>query len=70
MKKSYIYTSKSQILCQRDVGQSVDEYFYVTDRLGSVRQLIDDEAEVVANYTYSPFGQTLETAAAEGRNVA
>ena len=66
MTKSYIYTDKSRILAQRNGGQAAAEYFYLTDRLGSVRQLIDDTGSVVRNYTYSPFGQLLEEAAAGG----
>jgi len=50
----------SQIIAQRNGGQAAAEYFYVTDRLGSVRQVIDNTGAVVANYTYSPFGQMLE----------
>jgi len=66
LTKSYIYTDKSRILCQRNGGQAAAEYFYVTDRLGSVRQLIDDTGSVVRNYTYSPFGQLLEQGTAGG----
>ena len=50
----------------RNGGQAAAEYFYVTDRLGSVRQLIDDTGSVVRNYTYSPFGQLLEQGQAGG----
>ena len=60
LTKSYIYSNRGQLLCQRDGGQSADEYFYVTDRLGSVRQLIDSAGDVKNNYTYDPFGQMLE----------
>ncbi|MHC4076431.1 MAG: RHS repeat domain-containing protein, partial [Planctomycetota bacterium] len=61
MTKSYIYSNnRSQILCQRAGGQSADEYFYVTDRLGSVRQLVDKDKNIVLNYTFNPFGATLE----------
>ena len=63
MTKSYIYSDTGQILCQRDGGQSAPEYFYVTDRLGSVRQvvgIVDNEPAVVLSYTYSPFGQMVE----------
>jgi RHS repeat-associated protein len=61
LTKSYIYSNNGQILCQRDGGQSADEYFYVNDRLGSVRQVIDSTGDVERNYTYSPFGQLLES---------
>jgi len=56
IKKSYIYEN-SRIIAQRD---SANKYFYVNDRLGSVRQLINASGSVVRNYTYSPFGQILE----------
>jgi len=59
VKKTYMYAD-SQIIAQRNGGQTAAEYFYVTDRLGSVRQVIDNTGAVVANYTYSPFGQMLE----------
>lgn len=66
LTKSYIYSSFSRILAQRAGSKADDEYFYVTDRLGSVRQLIDDSGEVQINYTYTPFGQTWSTASAGG----
>ena len=59
VKKTYMYAN-TQIIAQRNSGQAAAEYFYVTDRLGSVRQVIDNTGAVVANYTYSPFGQMLE----------
>ena len=65
LTKSYIYSDR-QILCQRDGGASAGEYFYVTDRLGSVRQVVNNAGAVVLNYTYSPFGQTLEQSKATG----
>ena len=60
-----IYTN-GQILAQSDGGQSASKYFYVNDRLGSVRQVIDMSGSVKRNYTYSPFGQLLESGAASG----
>jgi len=73
LTKSYIYSDSAQILAQRDGGQTADEYFYITDRLGSVRQLISydsgtEATTVQRNYTYSPFGQTLETAGSFANN--
>ncbi len=62
--KTYIYEN-AQIIAQRDGGQSANEYFYVKDRLGSVRQLINASGDVVRNYTYSPFGQLLESGTAQ-----
>jgi len=57
--KSYIYEN-SGIIVQQTGGQSADQYFYVKDRLGSVRQIINSAGNVVRNYTYSPFGQVIE----------
>ncbi len=66
LKKAYIY-GKSQPLAQYDIGtytgdwhDSADLYFYMHDRIGSVRQIIDTAGQVARNYTYSPFGKTLE----------
>ena len=56
LTKSYIHTNRGQILAQFDNGI----YLYTTDRLGSVRQITDWQGNVLANYTYSPFGQMLE----------
>lgn len=32
-------------------------YYYTTDHLGSVREMIDDTGAIRARYTYDPFGQ-------------
>jgi len=71
LKKSYIYAG-AQILAQREHTNAADptvydEYFYVHDRLGSVRMVVeyDDTAGTVdtANsYTYTPYGQFYESA--------
>ena len=68
LKKSYFYSDTGRILAQRNGGQTADEYFYVADRLGSVRQIVDDTGSVVADYTYSPFGQTLEQSGSFANN--
>jgi len=36
-------------------------YFYLYDRLGSVREIINKNGQVVNHYTYGPFGQTIES---------
>ncbi|MCK5602829.1 RHS repeat-associated core domain-containing protein, partial [Candidatus Pacearchaeota archaeon] len=36
-------------------------YFYLHDRLGSVRQLIDTSATVKNTYTYEPYGEAFTT---------
>jgi len=65
LKNSYIYAD-GQILAQYDGDPRADPpaaiYFYLHDRLGSVRQVIDDTAAVVNHYTYEPYGRTLDSA--------
>ena len=58
--KTYIYAN-GQILAQHNGSVAQDnKYFYIHDRLGSVRQVIDTSGDVVKYYTYKPFGETLE----------
>ena len=61
-----VYTPSGQILVQYDCNgyntdtNSVivnDKFFYVHDRLGSVRLLINSVGSVVNSYTYSPYGE-------------
>jgi len=52
---TYVY-GNSQILAQYDGDYTANKYFYLSDRLGSVRQLIDTDGDVVKRYTYDPFG--------------
>ena len=67
LKTSYIYAG-SQPICRYDVnGTNVYNnvnyeaiYFYVTDRLGNVRIVIDANGTAHNSYTYTPFGQYLE----------
>ncbi len=59
IKKTYIYAN-SQIIAQHDGDDSNDLYFYLHDRLGNVRQIINTSGTVVRLYTYNPFGETLE----------
>ena len=66
MKKSYYYAN-AQILAQREHADSedpevYDEYFFVHDRLGSVRMVVEyddvtDRVAVANSYVYTPFGQ-------------
>jgi RHS repeat-associated protein len=60
LTKSYIY-SDGQILSQRihDDQDPYDytPYYYVHDRLGSVRLMIDNSGTAVNSYTYKPYGQ-------------
>ena len=66
LKKKYIYADR-QILAQHDIDDDAqpaqdDKYFYLHDRLGSVRLVIDDSATpaVVKYYTYEPFGEVID----------
>jgi RHS repeat-associated protein len=48
------YYANAQILRQ---ANSAGSYFYIHDRLGSIRLVINDAADVNNSYTYSPFGE-------------
>lgn len=52
--------ANGQILAQHDGGHTAKRYFYLHDRLGSVRQIVNSSGNVVRLYTYEPFGQALE----------
>lgn len=58
--KSYVY-GNAQVIAMYDGAQetNTDKYFYMHDRLGSVRELIDRIGAVVLMYTYNPFGELL-----------
>ena len=58
--KTYIHAN-GQVLMQHDGDIDADRYFYLHDRLGSVRQVIDPDADVVNCYTYDPWGATIGT---------
>ncbi len=62
VKKTYIYAN-GQILAQHDGPHTASKYFYLHDRVGSIRQIIDTSILVnVKNfYTYNPFGETIES---------
>jgi RHS repeat-associated protein len=55
VKKTYIY-SNGEILAQHTGGYDAPIYYYLHDRLGSVRQIIDPNGKVVNRYMYQPFG--------------
>ncbi len=58
--KAYVYAN-SQILMQHNGTPATNnKYFYLHDRLGSVREIIDTAGDVVRHYTYGPFGETIE----------
>jgi len=56
----YLYAN-SQIVAQHDVTDNNKLYFYLNDRLGSVRMLMDTDCAVQHSYTYNPFGEVLES---------
>jgi len=67
--KTYIYVedplgvadpmgTNSEIIAQHDGDHTADIYFYLHDRLGSVRLVIADNGDVAKHYTYEPFGLT------------
>jgi RHS repeat-associated protein len=45
--------------------QTVNRFFCLHDRLGSVREIINTDGAVVRDYTYGPFGQTIEESSNE-----
>jgi RHS repeat-associated protein len=61
IKKAYIY-GNSEILAEYEPqsAQSSQRYYYLHDRLGSVRQVINSSGVVVKMFTFNPFGETLE----------
>ena len=67
IKKTYIYAN-SQLLAQHNGNHTADRYFYLHDRLGSVRQIIKytTSVELVSHYTYNPFGELFPTEFSEG----
>jgi RHS repeat-associated protein len=71
LKYSYIYTPGGQILAQQaynagaEPNEPNDLYFYIHDRLGSVRLVISDAGDVNNSYTYSPSGEMFASECAE-----
>jgi len=53
--KTYIHAN-GQVLAQHDGDHTTARYFYLHDRLGSVREVIDQNGVVVNSYTYDPWG--------------
>jgi RHS repeat-associated protein len=53
--KTYI-NANSQTLAQHDGDHAASRYFYLHDRLGSVRMVFDANGAVVNYYTYDPWG--------------
>jgi len=55
--KTYIHAN-DQIMCQHDGDHTTSRYFYLHDRLGSVRQIINTAGAVVNCYYFTPFGSS------------
>jgi RHS repeat-associated protein len=56
LERSYIYAGAQPIAFYE--GDYTDPaYIYLHDRLGSVRQVLDESGNVKNTYTYTPFGQ-------------
>jgi len=49
--------ANSQIIAQHNGGYAAGRYFYLHDRLGSVRQIINTAGGVANHYTFRPFGR-------------
>ena len=60
--KSYVY-GNAQVIAMYDGAQetTTNKYFYMHDRLGSIRQMINRDGSVVVLYTFNPFGETIES---------
>ncbi|MFC1677855.1 RHS repeat-associated core domain-containing protein [Planctomycetota bacterium] len=59
MTKTYFYTNDSRIVSNNSMN-------CITDRLGSVRLIVDSAGRVRHSYTYTPFGQMLQTDSDQG----
>jgi len=60
--------AKGQVIMQYDGAMTetnAERYFYLHDRLGSVRQVIDESATIENCYTYDPWGLTIGDETAE-----
>jgi len=56
LERSYIYAGAQPIAFYE--GDYTDPaYIYLHDRIGSVRQVLDESGNVKNTYTYTPFGQ-------------
>lgn len=67
VKKTYIYAN-SQIIAQHDGDTDAEIYFYLHDRLGSVRQVIDTSGNVENSDSFRPFGR--DHMADHGENIS
>ena len=61
VKKGQRRRANSEILCQHNgSADTQDVNFYLHDRLGSTRQVINKAGSVVRYYSFDPFGKKLE----------
>ncbi|MCE5341361.1 MAG: RHS repeat-associated core domain-containing protein [Planctomycetaceae bacterium] len=60
IKKCCIYAN-AEILSEHDGGYNATQYYYLHDRLGSIRQVITSVGSVAKTLTYNPFGETIES---------
>jgi RHS repeat-associated protein len=58
---TFIY-AHGQLIARHLTRYTSPRFFYLHDRLGSVRQLMNISGQIVRSYTYSPFGELLEEA--------
>ncbi len=56
LEKSY-YHIGAQIIAQQDAAPGSELYYYIHDRLGSVRAIIDTVMQTAAEYSYDSFGK-------------
>jgi len=69
LERSYIYAGAQPIAFYE--GDYTDPaYFYLHDRLGSVRQVLDSSANVANTYTYTPFGRIVEDSSDESQGTS
>lgn len=60
IEKTYIYAN-SQIIAQHTGEPSaINQYFFLHDRLGSVRLVMEPDGDVKNRYIYEPFGDLYE----------
>ncbi|MDD5011955.1 MAG: RHS repeat-associated core domain-containing protein, partial [Phycisphaerae bacterium] len=64
LESIYFYTPAGQILRQ-DNAVANSSFYYIHDRLGSVRLITDNCGTVVNSYSYNPFGEDLATECTE-----
>lgn len=58
--KTYVHAN-NQIIMQTDGNRAAERYFYLFDRLGTVREIIDVNSDVVNTYLYDPYGWALDS---------